>query len=69
MKQEGSVARISAEEMERRRWAVDQARAANIRQGYTHDALLEAINERFIRGDIDLPAMQAELLALAQSGR
>lgn len=64
-----SVARVSAEEMERRRWAVDQARGANIRQGYTHDPLLEAINARFVRGDIDLPAMQAELLDLARSGR
>ena len=69
MKRTASAPRISAAEMDRRQRAVDQARAANIRQGYIHDPLLEAINDRFIRGDIDLATMRAEVLALVQSGR
>lgn len=69
MKRTAPAPRISAAEMDRRQRAVDQARAANIWQGYTHDPLLEAINDRFIRGDIDLATMQAEVLALVQSER
>lgn len=54
---------ISPEEMERRRKAIEQARAANIRAGYVHDPVLEAINDRFIRGEIDLAGMRHEILA------
>ena len=49
--------------MERRRRAVEEARAANIRAGYVHDPVLEAINNRFIRGKIDLTDMNREILA------
>jgi hypothetical protein len=59
---------ISPEEMERRRQAVEQARAANIREGYTHDPVLEAANERFIRGEIDLADLDREMLAAIRAG-
>ncbi len=55
---------ITPEEMERRRKAVEQARAANIRQGYVHDPELEEINARFIRGEIDLDGIRSEIFAL-----
>ncbi|PII39355.1 hypothetical protein T190_06930 [Sinorhizobium meliloti CCBAU 01290] len=42
----------SPEAIEKRRKATEQARAANIRQGYVHDPVLEAANARFIAGDI-----------------
>lgn len=54
---------ITPQEMERRRRAVEEARAANIRAGYVHDPVLEAINDRFIRGEIDLTDMNREILA------
>lgn len=69
MNQTFSGSRISAEEMERRRQAIAQARAANIRQGYTHDPVLEAANERFIRGEIDLADLDREMLAAIRAGR
>ena len=59
---EGNTHADHPEEMERRR-AVEQARASNIRAGYVHDPVLEAINDRFIRGEIDLAGMQREILA------
>lgn len=52
---------ISAEESERRCKAIDRARAANIRAGYTHDPLLEAINDRFVCGAIDLEGFRREI--------
>ena len=69
MNQTFSGSQISAEEMDRRRQAVEQARAANIRQGYTHDPVLEAANERFIRGEIDLADLDREMLAAIRAGR
>lgn len=54
-------ATISAEESDRRRKAIDEARAANIRAGYTHDPLLEAINDRFVCGEIDLEGLRREV--------
>lgn len=53
--------KISQAESARRRDAVDEARAANMRQGYVHDPVLEAINERFIRGDITLDELHGEI--------
>lgn len=60
---------ISDAEVDRRRRAVEQARAANIRQGYVHDPVLEAANERFIRGEIDLADLDREMLAAIRAGR
>jgi uncharacterized membrane protein len=60
---------ISPEEMARRRQAVEQARAANIRQGYTHDAMLEAVNERFISGEISLAEFSQEIDEAMHAGR
>ncbi|THK33336.1 hypothetical protein EHS39_37140 [Ensifer sp. MPMI2T] len=42
----------SPEAIEKRRKAVEQARAANIRQGYVHDPVLKAANARYVAGDI-----------------
>jgi len=52
---------ISEAESARRRRAIDEARAANMRQGYVHDPVLEAINERFVRGDITLDELHEEI--------
>lgn len=49
---------ISHEESQRRRRAVEEARAANFRQGYSHDSVLEAANERFILGLISLDGLK-----------
>lgn len=54
---------ITPQEMERRRHAMEEARAANIRAGYVLDPVLEAINNRFIQGEIDLTDMNREILA------
>lgn len=35
-----------------RRSIIDQARASNARQGYVHDAELEAINDAYVVGDL-----------------
>ncbi len=59
---------ITLEEMERRRKAVEEARAANIRQGYVHDPVLEAANERFVRGEISLAELDHEMLAAIRAG-
>ena len=53
----------SAEAMAARKKAVDQARAANIRQGYTGDPVLEEANGRYVAGDITSEEMRQELLA------
>lgn len=42
----------SPEAVAKRRKAVDQARAANIRAGYNHDPVLEAASARYVAGDI-----------------
>lgn len=60
---------ISDAEVERRRRAVDRARAANIRQGYVHDPVLEAVNDRFIRGEIDLAGFRQEIGEIVGTGR
>ena len=59
---------ISPEEMKRRRKAVEQARAANIRAGYVHDPVLEAANERFIRGEISLEELRLEMREAIKAG-
>jgi uncharacterized membrane protein len=53
--------KISEAERARRQEAIDEARAANMRQGYVHDPVLEAINERFARGDITLDELHDEI--------
>jgi len=42
----------SAEAVEKRRKDAEQARAANVRQGYVHDPVLEAATARYVAGDI-----------------
>jgi hypothetical protein len=42
----------SPEAVARRRKATDQARAANIRQGYTFDPVLEEATAAYVAGDI-----------------
>lgn len=42
----------SPEATEKRRKAAEQARAANIRQGYVHDPALEEATARYVAGDI-----------------
>ena len=52
---------ITHEESQRRRRAVEEARAANFRQGYRHDAILEEANERFMLGLISLDDSKKEM--------
>jgi DNA repair photolyase len=59
---------ITPEEIERRRRAVEQARAANIRAGYVHDPVLEAINDRFISGELTLAQFHEEIMASIENG-
>ncbi len=59
---------ITKEERERRRKAVEQARAANIRAGYVHDPVLEAINDRFISGELTLDQFREEIMASIGNG-
>jgi hypothetical protein len=42
----------SADAVARRQKAVDQARAANIRAGYTHDPVLEAASAKYVAGEL-----------------
>jgi hypothetical protein len=53
----------SPEAVARRRKATDQARAANVRQGYTNDPRLDAANERYVAGEITLDEFRSEMLA------
>ena len=53
----------SPEAIEKRRKAVEQARAANIRQGYVHDPVLEAANARYVAGEITTEEFCEEMLA------
>lgn len=63
------VKRISDAEMTRRRKAIEQARAANIRQGYVHDPVLEEASQRFIRGEIDMTELDREMVIAIEAGR
>lgn len=60
---------ISPEESARRRDAIDWARAANIRQGYVYDPVLEDANERYVRGEITLDQHHEEMLEAVRQGR
>jgi hypothetical protein len=53
----------SPEAVAARQKAVDQARAANMRQGYTGDPVLEEANGRYVAGDITSEEIRQELLA------
>jgi hypothetical protein len=60
---------ISADESAQRRRAVEEARAANYRQGYVHDPVLEEANERYIRGVISLEDLRREMRDAIRAGR
>jgi hypothetical protein len=47
----------------KRKKATDQARAANIRQGYTHDPVLEAANARYVAGEITSEEFRQQMQA------
>ncbi|RWC69591.1 MAG: hypothetical protein EOS71_27955 [Mesorhizobium sp.] len=56
----------SPEAIARRKKATDQARAANIRQGYTHDPLLEEATAAYVAGDISRDEYRARVVRPAQ---
>ncbi|WP_114217106.1 antitoxin VbhA family protein [Ochrobactrum sp. 3-3] len=56
----------SPEAVARRKKATDQARAANIRQGYTYDPLLEEATAAFVAGDITMEEYQARVVRPTQ---
>lgn len=60
---------ICADEMAIRRSAVERARAANYRQGYVSDPVLEEANDRYIHGLISLAELEREMLDAIQAGR
>ena len=45
-----------------RKKIADSARASNMRQGYVHDPVLEAANDRFVVGDITMDEFREEML-------
>ncbi|WP_164749392.1 antitoxin VbhA family protein, partial [Mesorhizobium sp. M1A.F.Ca.IN.020.04.1.1] len=49
-----------------RKKATDQARAANIRQGYTYDPLLEEATAAYVAGDISRDEYRARVVRPAQ---
>ncbi|WP_104668672.1 antitoxin VbhA family protein [Ensifer adhaerens] len=53
----------SAEAVEKRRKAAEQARAANVRQGYVDDPVLEAATARYVAGAITTEEFREEMLA------
>lgn len=64
-----SLNHISDDEMAIRRSAVERARAANYRQGYTSDSVLEEANDRYIHGLISLAELEREMLDAIRAGR
>ncbi|TIS88472.1 MAG: hypothetical protein E5V54_33300 [Mesorhizobium sp.] len=52
----------SPEAIARRKKATDQARAANIRQGYTYDPLLEEATAAYVAGDISRDEYRARVV-------
>lgn len=52
----------SPEAIATRKKAADQARAANIRAGYTHDPFLEEVAARYVAGDITRDEMHELLI-------
>ena len=63
------VSKISESEMMQRWRAIEQAHAANNRQGYVHHPELEAVNERCIRGEIDVAGLDRRMIAAIRAGR
>ncbi|PYE87221.1 antitoxin VbhA family protein [Phyllobacterium leguminum] len=47
----------------KRQKATEQARAANIRQGYKHDPVLEAANARYVAGEITIDEFRKQMQA------
>lgn len=47
----------------RRRKISNMARAANVRQGYVHDPVLETAKARYVAGEITLDEMREQMLA------
>jgi hypothetical protein len=56
----------STEAVARRKKATDQARAANIRQGYTYDPLLEEATAAYVAGDITRDEYRARVVRPAR---
>ncbi len=54
---------ISEAERARRLKAIDQARAANRRQGYVHDQVLEDGKARYANGEITMDELREQTLA------
>ncbi|PJR12802.1 antitoxin VbhA family protein [Sinorhizobium meliloti] len=52
----------SPEAIAKRKKAADQARAANIRAGYTHDPFLEEVTARYVAGEITRDEMREVLI-------
>ncbi|WP_019998589.1 antitoxin VbhA family protein [Aureimonas ureilytica] len=63
MSSEHSIVPISESERARRLKAIDQARAANRRQGYVHDQALEDAKARYAKGEITLDELREQTLA------
>ncbi len=56
----------SAKAVAERKKIADFARAANMRQGYANDPVLEAANDRFVAGDITMDEFREEMLETAR---
>ncbi|WP_087004755.1 antitoxin VbhA family protein [Rhizobium sullae] len=56
----------SPEAIARRKKATDQARAANIRQGYSYDPLLEEATAAYVAGDIGRDEYRARVVRPAK---
>ncbi|MEL4376606.1 antitoxin VbhA family protein [Ochrobactrum cytisi] len=53
---------LCPEAVAKRKKATDQARAANMRQGYLHDPLLEATTAAYVAGDITRDEYKARVV-------
>jgi hypothetical protein len=53
---------VSPEAIAHRRKAVDRARAANIRAGYTYDPVLEEATEAFVAGELTIDELRERVL-------
>ena len=56
----------SPEAVAKRKKATDQARAANMRQGYVHDPLLEAATAAYVAGEISRDEYKARVVRKPQ---
>ncbi|CUX72335.1 MULTISPECIES: antitoxin VbhA family protein [Agrobacterium] len=52
----------SPEAVAARQKAIDQARAANMRQGYQHDPVLEEASAAYVAGDLTREEYRARIL-------